>query len=443
MRARVGRLGVTAVLVAFCSVALAEPPRPDSEGEPISEEVLFEILPPRVLLEVDYPHDGDEIADYICGAFVAGRAEVVTEMDVAIVIDTSLSTIDPSGADIDGDGVTGTGSRRYVESIFDTGIDDRDDSILAAEVAAARRLMAGFNFRKTRVALVAFAGDPRTVFSDRPPRNPPARTLVPLTSDFSKISDALDALLTESPRGATHMAAGLDQAIGELASTDVEGAASRAILFFTDGHPTLPRKPEQNSDAIRETLKAVDRAARAGLRIHSFAIGADALEEPLAVVEMARRTHGRFVPVRRPAQFLDAIEQAQISGLSEVRVTNRRTGKEAPLLRVQEDGTWGAFLILEDGENEIEVAARASDGTETVRSIGVQYQQGAQPAVVDDTLQVIHKTLLSDCLDRERRETHESKVELLRTLRREIEEERAKARQRAAKQRKNLTLSIE
>jgi hypothetical protein len=167
------------------------------------------------------------------------------------------------------------------------------------------------------------------------------------------------------------------------------------------------------------------------------------LEKPLAVVEMARRTHGRFVPVRRPAQFLDAIEQAQILGLSEVRVTNRRTGKEAPLLRVQEDGTWGAFLILEDGENEIEVAARASDGTETVRSIGVQYQQGAQPAVVDDTLQVIHETLLSDCLDRERRETHELKVEHLKTLRHEIEEERAQARQRAAKQRKTLKLSIE
>jgi hypothetical protein len=438
------RIAIPSLMLAACSGTFAERSLSTEPGSPRGGELVFAALPPGVHLEVDYPHAGDVIADYACGAFFAGRAKVIeARMDVAIVIDTSRSTIDPSGADVDRDGVTGVGAPEKVQSIFDAGSDDREDSILAAEISAARRLVSGFEPRTTRIALIAFAGDPRSAYSDRPPRDAPARTLEPLTSDISKIQGALEALLHESPRGATHMAAGLNQAIAELGASELGTAGARVIYFFTDGQPTLPFAPEREGDNVREVLKAIGRASNAGIRIDSFAIGADALDGPLAVVEMARLTDGEFVPVRDPAQLTVAVEHTEAPGLRSVRVFNRRTDAEAPLLRVQDDGSWGAFVTLEDGPNEIEVTARSSDGSETVRTIGVRYEHQAQPRVVSEELQALHRALLTDCLDRERRKRLELELELKRRLRLEIEEERRKATKRAKDQRKRLELSIE
>ncbi len=117
----------------------------------------------RVQLDVNLPADASHIPPTPCGIFVSGRARaLVGELrgfDVAIVIDTSLSTIEPTGADINGNGRVGSPQLGPVGSLFDAAGDDPGDSILAAEVAAARKLLGELDPRSTRVALISFAGE--------------------------------------------------------------------------------------------------------------------------------------------------------------------------------------------------------------------------------------------------------------------------------------------
>ncbi len=407
--------------------------------------------PAAYFLEIHYPPDGALISDTNCGAFIAGRAgAVISRLDIAIVLDTSRSTIHPSGSDIDGDGIVGVRAPETDGSIFDSRSSDPDDSIFAAEVAAARRLVEQLDPKTTRVSLVTFAGDPRLRAGDPPStaRETPARTIQPLTSEFSQIETALERLLLETPRGATHMAAGLDHAIRLLAdrATSDPGrnaATERMIFFFTDGQPTLPYGPEREGDNIREVLQAVQRAIRDGVRIHSFAIGADALEGPLAVVEMASLTGGQFVPVQRAGDLATAVADVSVVRLIEVNVRNRTTAKDASLLRTRSDGVWGGFVPLAAGVNEIEIVARTSDGKRTRRLLNLNYERGAEQSEIPVEITAIHESLLADCLDSVKRVRFELEQRILRKLRLEIQRERLRARQRAASQRKRLRISVE
>jgi hypothetical protein len=125
------------------------------------------------------------------------------------------------------------------------------------------------------------------------------------------------------------MAAGVDQATIEL--TGLRGARSKpdpdsekVVFFFTDGQPTLPYASEPTTCA--RCCAPRTRAQRANIRIHSFAIGPEALAGPIAAVEMASRTHGYFIPVRKPGDLVDIVEQVSFA---EHREGNARAGQDA------------------------------------------------------------------------------------------------------------------
>ena len=373
---------------------------------------------------------------------------------MVLVIDTSRSTVDPTGADINGNGTIGKPRLGKIGSIFDVGSTDPGDSILAAEVAAARQLLRGLDPRSTRVAVVQFAGEPPGsgggIFS-RPPKRP-AVTLEPLTNDYSRVEIALGNILLHDPAGSTHIAAGVDQATIELlglrgAMSTVDAESEKVVFFFTDGQPTLPHGPGFEADNVRAVLRAANRANRGHIRIHSFAIGPDALEGPIATVEMASRTNGYFTPVRHPGDLMDAVEEVSFANLSEVRVHNNTTGDDADPFRTTADGTWGGFIKLEPGANEIEVTARADDGTEAKKVLAVHFQAEAPDPIVPRDLLVQRNRLLEDCLvnlKRVRMKAEEERNELVRReLKMEIERERLKARERAEEQRKQLQIGIE
>ena len=141
------------------------------------------------------------------------------------------------------------------------------------------------------------------------------------------------------------MAAGVDQATIELAG--LRGAVSRpkppaekVAFFFPDGQPTMPYGPEAEADNVRAVLRAANRARRAGVRIHSFAVGPDALEGPIAVVEMASRTDGYFTPVRHPGDLVNAVESVNIANLEQVDLKNQTTKQPARYFRATADGSW-------------------------------------------------------------------------------------------------------
>ena len=333
----------------------------------------------NVQLEIEYPPEGAAIGSSACGVFVAGRALAlrgeIQHFDVAIVIDTSASTALPSEADIDGNGVIGKVYGGALGSVFGAGMTDPADSILAAEVAAARQLLRGLDPRSTRVAVIVFAGEPEQqggiVFGGGPAK--PALTVQALTNEYDRVEQALDSVLAQGPAGLTHIAAGVDQATIELMG--IKGALSRKdptsqkiVLFFTDGAPTLPYGAQFEAENVRAVLRAAGRSQYSAIRIHSFAIGPEALDAPIATVEMARRTGGYFTPVRHPGMLAEAVETVDFANLDEVVVKNATNGKLAAPFRLTADGTWSGFLALEDGANQIEVTARADDSTTAQRA---------------------------------------------------------------------------
>jgi hypothetical protein len=415
-------------------------------------------LSPRSLrLEIELPLS-DAIVGDAAGVFVAGRALALRgethRFDIIIAIDTSGSTSQPTGVDVDGDGLLGIPLPGATPSSPIPGSTDPGDSILAAEVAAAEKLLGGLDPRSTRVGLVTFAGDPVAALPGVVGRmrvRRAALTEEPLTSDYKRLRRALTAVRDRGARGGTHMAAGIDQASVELLG--LTGSLSRPdpdsekiILFFTDGAPTLPYWNSE-SENVRAVLQSAERARRAGVRIHSFAIGPEALAGPISTVEMASITDGLFTPVRHPGRLVRFIDGVSFAHIAEVKVRNASSGESAFLARVHADGSWDALVPLQAGENHLEVHARSSDGAEATRRVTVYHEAGATSPFVPAELVPKHNELLESRLAELRHERLGAERQRLEEMRRElaleIERERAAALERAASQRKELNLEIE
>lgn len=408
-------------------------------------------------LSVEQPSDGAVVGDSN-GAFVSGRALALRgafrKFDVVMVLDTSGSTAEASGGDIDGNGVVGKPSMGGVGAVFGLGSSDPGDSILAAEVAAAKRLLQGLDPRNTRVSVVTFAGNPPDDGGGFLRRGVPnaAITEEPLTTDFKRIARALDRVRARGPEGSTHIAAGLDQATIELLG--LEGGLSKPdrnsekiVLFLTDGQPTLPYGPGADAENVRAVLRAADRARKAGVRVHTFAIGPEALSGPVSTVEMAARTEGYFTPVRSPGDLVDVVETVNFANLDRVEVRNLSTGAAADVLQTNADGTFGALVPLQAGQNRLEVSARSGDGIEARQTISVSYVPGTAEPTLPAELVAQRNRLLEQKLIELRRERIASERETVEAQRRElaleIERERAQARAAAERQRKELDLDVE
>ncbi len=412
----------------------------------------------KVNLEVEFPPEGAVIGSNACGVFVAGRALALRgemeHFDVAIVIDTSASTGGPTEADINGNGVIGVVYGGALGSMFGASLTDPGDSILAAEVAAARQLLRGLDPRSTRVAVIVFSGEAEeqggTFFGRGSAK--PATTLQALTSDYSRVESALNTVLAQGPGGLTHIAAGIDQATIELMG--IKGALSRkdptshkVVLFLTDGVPTLPYGPQFEAENVRAVLRAAGRSQYSDIKIHSFAIGPEALDAPVATVEMARRTGGYFTPVRHPGMLSDAIETVDFANIKEVVVRNATNGQVASPFRLTADGAWSGFLKLENGANQLQVSARADDAKAAQRTFTVRFDPNAPETPIPPDLVVHRNRLLEECLRNLKQVRVAAERDAAEKVRKdlmvEIEKERAQAKQRAAEQSKRLELGVE
>jgi hypothetical protein len=410
--------------------------------------------PTEIEIGIDFPADG-AIFDSAAGAFLAGRALATqgdyTRFDVVLVLDTSGSTADATGVDVNGNGVVGAGGLR---GLFRMGADP-GDSILAAEVAAAVRLLDRFDPRNVRASIVTFSGAPPDaagygggivipVGGGGP--LPPAITQTPLTSDFAAVRRSLEHVLEWGPFGSTHMAAGMDQATIELlglrgALSEPDPNTQKVVIFLTDGMPSLPTGIE--SYDVRACLRAADRARRAGITVHTFAIGPEALSGPIAPVEMAQRTGGTFTPVRNPADIVSMIEGVSLVDLSELRVRNLTTQKDAAEVDLRMDGGFGALVDLKPGKNRIEVAARADDGTESRREITLHFAPGAPPPQVPGPLAAARNALLERRLATLKQVGLGIEQQRTDQTRREIALEIERAQARAGEQRRELHIEPE
>ena len=225
-----------------------------------------------------------------------------------------------------------------------------------------------------------------------------------------------------------------------------ESVPKRIIMFLTDGRPTLPI----DGASLQNAKMAIDHATRArkfDIRIDTYALGPDALSEPISVVEMARVSNGVFTPVKRPADLRAVFEQIDFSEIDSLSVTNQTTGAEADYLTQSADGRFTALLNMQEGRNRIEVFARATDGSQMRREISVEFVPGAEAQQLSLREIAQRNRLLANRLrdlKHRRMELQTERDERVRQeLQAEIEQQREAAEQKTAEMRKRLEIEPE
>ncbi len=346
--------------------------------------------PARVQLAIDTPAPGTVVEGELHMAEIRGSAVAAgggaSRFDVMIALDVSQSTRAASGADVDGDGEVGENPQlglyapgEFPEDVWST---DPEDTILHAEVSAARTLIESLDPKRVRIGLLTFSGqvDPNTGEQvSRDQRD--AHLEVPLTADTGRVRGALDEVLARGPGGATNFAAGIRLGTTELAG--LSGAVSvprpeagKVILFLTDGVPSFPvgRADVQDPGDLEAAVNAARVARAAGIRINSYGIGPDALARPKAATEIARATLGTFTPVLEPGAIVAVLQAVSFSNVEDVGVVNLTTRENAPDVRLKPDGSFVAFVPVAPGRNRVLVNALASDGSQTNLELDFEFR---------------------------------------------------------------------
>ena len=341
-----------------------------------------------VRIIVETPKDGAVVRNRTDVAALAGVASAEgagpAHFELMLVIDVSGSTRYPSGNDVDGDGVVGETQPGLLQALPDTINTDPGDSVLAAEIQAAKSLLGGLDPDRVRVAVVSFAGeiDPSTG-RRRSPDQVDALLERALTHEYDRVRQALDAVLLRGSRGGTNMEAGIKLAVRELAG--LSGAVSRprarakkAILLLTDGKPSLPfgrgnvEDPEDD-----EAVIAAARLARAGgILINVYGLGPGAIDYPVAATEMARVSGGVYTPVRRPGDIVTILSGVSFANIEDVVAVNLTLGEMAGPddVLLHPDGSFHGFVPVRPGKNRIRVSALASDGSRGSAEFEIEFR---------------------------------------------------------------------
>jgi Mg-chelatase subunit ChlD len=306
----------------------------------------------------------------------AGSRAPAPRHDVLLVLDVSGSTADASGADINRNGIVGQTTRaRGLFAPRRADHSDPGDSVLAAEVAAAERLLLRLDADTTRVGIVTFSGLPGGAS---------AALQQPLTRDFDAVRSALGRILEAGAGGGTDMAAGIRLAVRELAglsghASQPDPASHKVAVLLTDGFPTLPfgRGHDRDPRDVEVAVAASRVAASAGIAIHVFGLGEAALDSPEAAMEIPRVTGGRYTPVPTPGHVVEVVERASLTEVDILLLRNLTTEQAAQDVTVAPDGRFTGRLPLVPGPNRIGVQVLAADGTRAAAAVIVHYRPDA------------------------------------------------------------------
>jgi len=329
------------------------------------------------------PKDGSRISQDQNVIFVNGKvireAGRSANVDIFLVIDISGSTAMYAGADLGEADQPPASSGFGMPQISIGGMSlgnppprNPRNSVLAAEVAAARRLLVQLNAETTRIGVLTFGEN--------------AKLLQPLTHDFEQVRRVLTEILRAGASGGTNMVEGIRMGITELmglGSSQRRTDAVKVQFLLTDGFPSLPigggkRAAPEDTDLA---INAARLAGKAGIKVHVFALGDEALSYPRAAVGIAKESGGTYTPVVRPVDVLAVLENISVVGVEFVQIVNQTIGQKASQLRLATDGFFSSAVPVAEGRNQIEVFARASDGSNSRDSITIFYQSGNQKSL--------------------------------------------------------------
>jgi hypothetical protein len=319
---------------------------------------------------------------------IEGRARVSEvapyPTDVILLIDASEDSAGVSGADVDGDGRVSRGrGLRFRRGLPTLGLRGSGDSILAAEVLAARRTAALLDPVTARAAVVAIGQPYDTNPCEHGPIGPGARLIVPLTSDRARVEEGLDRVLADGPKGASNLAEGIRLSVSTLAglpdtASTARARAERVVVLFGHRAPTFPfGSPFHTSpEDVELAAQAAGAAGRTGVRLEALAFGGLAGEAVGTLEAIAAEAGGRLERVSDPRAA--RLGMGAGSAVASLSVLNESTREEATDVSVLSDGTWRATLPLAPGANRIRVRARARDGSEREARL-VLHGDGREP----------------------------------------------------------------
>ena len=337
---------------------------------------------PRV--QILSPKDGAQINQDEKSIFVSGKvareAGRSGNVDILFVIDISGSTALYAGADL-GDADQPPSTTGFPMPQISIGgmslgggppLRNPRNSVLAAEVAAARRLLLQLNHESTRVGVISFSDN--------------AHLLQPLTYDYERVRQVLSDVLRSGSYGGTNMVEAIRMGISELmgfGTSEKRTDAIKAQFLLTDGFPTLPigESKRMTPEDIALTINAARLSGKAAIKVHVFALGEEALSYPQAAVGIAKESGGTYTPVMRPADALAVLENISVVGVDYVQVVNQTIGQKATLLRLAADGFFSSAVPVAEGKNQIDILARASDGSNARQSITIYYQPGTKKSL--------------------------------------------------------------
>jgi hypothetical protein len=379
-------LGAAALLAASPATRAQDPGEFSAAStDPEGRESGFSAIALRtqaLRLAIEYPERGQEIAapdgrGFITGTAYQTRTRSPGEYDVFVAIDVSASTRRPAGADVDGDGRVG--SEAAARSIPLLGMllapvsSDPGDSVLAAEIKAAKTLLAQLDPLNTRVGVIAFSG----TRDARRASQPDARIAVPLTRDYDEVAARLDELVQAGPMAETNLLAAVQLASVEF-ERDVlakrQRRVQRLLLLISDGRATLPAALSPR-ERISATIEAARDAASIFARIDTYAVGRDDPEALATLRGIAEATQGSFERVAQPADLVARFQALDLAQLQQLSVRNLTTSEQSDNVLIDAYGAFSAIVPLREGSNELEVFARARSGSEDRERFTVVYRR--------------------------------------------------------------------
>lgn len=324
-------------------------PTVDIAPEELAPARIAEAPQEFVWLELGAPGEGEHREGRASWVEVQGWAGsgTPTRHDVIVVVDVSGSTAYASGTDVDCDGKLGRARRRvdHWRSFNPRHLSsDPGDTVLAAELVATRRLLERLDPVRTRVALVSFSDG--------------AQLLAPVGSDGEALAGGLGELEENFGSGWTNLSAAIDLARKALLAAGGKGR-QKSMLILSDGYPTAPGSPKL---AGKEARARAEEAQAEGVRIYSFALGLNEIEEDDIFAAIATHTGGRFVHLEAPGEIVHELPRIDLSRVAGVEIENRTLEAPARGTRIFPDGSFDGYVKLTPGENVIRVTARGAAG---------------------------------------------------------------------------------